>query len=83
MLKPLCVYYQAQVKRPDCWFLVAAIRACEHLAFDRTVNKQDSIFEFFVPEAMDQEFHRLMDYFIKEEIVVGLTRLPNPFAEIS
>lgn len=80
MSKLLCNYYQARVKQRDCWFLVAAIREFEHLAFDRTLDKKESIFEFFVPIAMEERFHHLMNYFIKEEIVSDLQSKPNPFA---
>ena len=41
------LYFQAQVNKKETWFLAATLRSFEHLAFDRTVDKQAGIFEFF------------------------------------
>jgi len=45
-----CSYYQAEVAKPTTWFLVSTLRANEHLCFDRTLDKEHGIFEFFVPQ---------------------------------
>ncbi len=73
-------YYQAHVAEKDCWFLVAILRSFEHLAFDRTVDKERSIFEFFVPEGNEASFLELMDYFEGQGIVSDLQKLPNRLA---
>lgn len=72
-----CLYYQAQVDRKYCWFLVGILKSFEHMAFDRTIDKEKSIFEFYVPSCMKIYFEPLMDYFIKEGIVFDLKKLPN------
>lgn len=81
-----CIYYQAKVKEKDCWYLVALLRSCEHLAFDRTLDTSESIFEFFVPYENEAEFINLMEYFIKNNIISNLkkveNRLKNPDALI-
>ena len=72
-----CKYYQAQVKRSECWFFAAILRSFEHMAFDRTLDLKNSIFEFFVPDAMEDQFLSLMDYFQDAGIVSNLQKLPN------
>lgn len=72
-----CQYYQAQVIPSKCWFFVGVLRSFEHVCFDRTLDKETSTFEFFVPEDMQKVFLELMDYFKKEGIVTTLTQLPN------
>lgn len=71
------VYYQAHIKRELCWYFVAILRSSEHLAFDRTLNKHTSLFEFFVPADMEQQFLIFMQEFEKQQIVTGLQKLPN------
>jgi hypothetical protein len=77
----LCVYYQAKVRKEDVWFLVAALRSFEHVAFDRTIDKEQSIFEFFVPSAVEETFLAIMDYFSRRAIVHDLQKLPNRLAD--
>lgn len=72
-----CIYYQAHVRKADCWFVVAILRSFEHLAFDRTHIKANSVFEFFVPEQNEKHFLQLMDYFIGQDIISSLIKLPN------
>jgi len=72
-----CSYYQANVKRSECWFLAAIFRSYEHLAFDRTLDLSTSLFEFFVPESMEKEFLKIMSYFQEKGIVRDLKKLPN------
>lgn len=76
-----CHYYQAHVFRADCWFFVALLRSFEHVAFDRTLDLEASIFEFFVPQEMEQQFLSIMSYFQKKGIVSHLTSLPNRLAQ--
>lgn len=72
-----CSYYQARVREKDCWYLVGILRSFEHLVFDRTHDKTQSIFEFFVPEHNEKIFEEIMNYFIKEDIVTDYRKLPN------
>lgn len=72
-----CKYYQAEVEEKNCWLFVGVFRSFEHLAFDRTMDKQKSIFEFFVPNENEKTFLELMNYFMKLEIVKGLKELPS------
>ena len=73
-----CLYYQAQVKKSECWFFTAIFRSFEHVMFDRTIDTDRSIFEFFVPPATEHIFLHLIHYFEREGIVTDLQKLPNP-----
>jgi hypothetical protein len=72
-----CAYYQAQVVRSQTWFFVAVMRSFEHYAFDRTYDKQDGVFEFFVPVSFQAEFERIMQYFQDQQVVFNVVQLPN------
>jgi len=72
-----CEYYQAHVKREGCGMLVSVLRSFEHLVFDRTIDKAESIFEFFVPASQEGTFLEVMAYFEREGIVVGLIKKEN------
>jgi hypothetical protein len=72
-----CLYYQAKIVERECWFLVAIMRSFEHLAFDRTVDKETSTFEFFVPCQVEPTFLELMSYLKKHDVVLELHALPN------
>lgn len=74
-----CVYYQAWVKPAECWFLTAILRSYEHLAFDRTIDVENSIFEFFVPETMVPFFEKLMQEFQARGVIAHLQRKENRF----
>lgn len=72
-----CEYYQAKINKPDVWFLVATLRSFEHISFDRTLNKEESIFEFFVPKFFENDFLNFMKFFEKENIVLSLEKKEN------
>jgi len=72
-----CTYYQAKVKRDECWFFVGIMRSMENMSFDRTLDLPASIFEFFVPPIMEEKFLSVMSYFQKKGIVSDLQKIPN------
>lgn len=72
-----CSYYQAAVKRQETWFLTAVLRSYEHLAFDRTLDVERGIFEFFVPSSGEQLFQELMAEFGRQGLVTDVVKLPN------
>jgi len=72
-----CEYYQALIRKEDCWFLVGVLRSFEHVAFDRTLDKEKSLFEFFVPATTEPFFLQIMDYLKAEGIVSDLKKMPN------
>ncbi|HEX2978253.1 MAG TPA: hypothetical protein VHO47_04000 [Candidatus Babeliales bacterium] len=72
-----CFYYQAHIERSRVWMFAAILRSYEHLVFERTIDKQESVFEFFVPVDNEVPFLELMEVFKQKEIVRNLNKLPN------
>lgn len=72
-----CSYFQALVSKKDTWFFVATLRSNEHISFDRTLDTETSLFEFFVPPAFEEGFVQLMRYYESQGIVQNLVKLPN------
>ncbi len=72
-----CLYYQAHVNKPQTWFFVAILRSYEHICFDRTLDKSQSVFEFYVPKDFEQEFLSLMDIFLKTGVISNLIKSEN------
>ena len=72
-----CLYYQAHLNKKDCWFFVATLRSFEHLAFDRTLNKEESLFEIFVSPQFQKLFENLMEYFKSEGVVLDFKKMEN------
>ncbi|OGB84137.1 hypothetical protein A3F66_03025 [candidate division TM6 bacterium RIFCSPHIGHO2_12_FULL_32_22] len=72
-----CKYYQAKISRSDVWYLVSILKSFDHISFDRTIDIENSIFEFFIPEDFDKIFLNLMAYFQKEGIVLNIESMDN------
>jgi hypothetical protein len=72
-----CSYYQAHVVRSQVWFFVAILRSFDHVSFDRTLDVKNSVFEFFVPAAMEPYFLEIMASLKNEGVVHDITKLPN------
>lgn len=70
-----CIYYQAQVKQ--AWLLAALLKSYEHVAFDRTLNVERQIFEFFVPVGCQAQFLEFMQVMVAENVICDLVELPN------
>lgn len=77
----LCFYYHAQIKRNEAWFFVSVLKSWEHVAFDRTIDVERSLFEFFVPPSMEPYFLQLMQLMEKQGVVTNLQKLPNRLAD--
>jgi len=72
-----CSYYQARVEKPHMWYVVGILRSFEHLVFDRTIDKQKGIIEYYVPSDLENYFLEIMEYFVAQGIVHDVTKLPN------
>jgi len=70
-------YYQAYVKPQTCWFVVAALKSFDHLCFDRTIDVEKSIFEFFVSEQYEATFLEIMKWMEEGGYVGDIKKLPN------
>lgn len=64
-----CLYYTAKVDKPNVWQLTGVLKSFEHLSFDRTIDKENSIFEFFVPEGNKNIFEEVLNHFVQKGIV--------------
>lgn len=71
------LYYQARVQKELCWMVTASLRFCEHVAFDRTVEKDDSIFEFFVAPDLESVFLDVAQKLLDRGVFLDLQKLPN------
>lgn len=72
-----CSYFQAAVVKQQTWFFVATLRSFEHYAFDRTLDKEQGIFEFFVPQGYEAKFVELMECYQNQGIVSDFKKLEN------
>lgn len=71
------IYYQAHVQKELCWMVTATIRFMDHVAFDRTIDKENSIFEFYVAPDLEDEFLQIAQRLLKRNIFLTLQKLPN------
>jgi len=72
-----CQYYQAHVDKKMTWFVVATLKSYEHMQFDRTIDPNQSIFEFFVPQDMEHLFLAVIERLTKKGYVSGLVKQEN------
>lgn len=72
-----CAYYQAVLKKEEALFVVGTLKFFDHVCFDRTIDKENLIYEFFVPPALEAEFLKIMEFLTHKGIVSNLEKLPN------
>ena len=77
----ICLYYQATVLKEKHWLLTALLRSFEHLAFDRTCDTEQGVFEFFVPQDFEHHFLEVMEDFRQRGFLWNLKKLPNRLAD--
>lgn len=71
------IYYQAHVQKELCWMVTATVRYLDHVAFDRTVDKAGSIFEFYVAPDLEPEFLSVANRLLQRGVFLTLEKLPN------
>jgi len=76
-----CLYYQAHVDKKMTWFVVATLKSQENIQFDRTIDAERSIFEFFVPESVEEQFLVVIQKLIATGYVSNLQKMENRFAK--
>lgn len=74
-------YYQARVEPSRCWYVTAILRSHEHMCFDRTLDAEKNILEFFVPSGQEELFLKVMNHFIQKGLVDSLQKIPNRLQE--
>jgi hypothetical protein len=75
------VYYQARVQKEISWMVTACVRYLDHVAFDRTLDKDESIFEFFVSPDFEAEFLSVAQRLLDRGVFLDLKKLPNRLIE--
>jgi len=71
------IYYQARVQKELCWMVTSTMRYAEHVAFDRTVDKENSVFEFFVTPNLEHVFLDIAHKLLDRGVFLDLKKLPN------
>lgn len=79
MEKQYCFYYQAVVDRKKTWFVVANFRNEDHIAFERAIEGQTNVFEFFVPREQEVYFLDLMQKLMAQGYVLWFEKKSNRF----
>ncbi|MFA5074596.1 MAG: hypothetical protein WC436_00670 [Candidatus Babeliales bacterium] len=72
-----CQYYQSHTQKNKTWFIIGCFKAENNIAFVRTLNKQNSILEFFVPEEQEIYFLKLMNYLLQNKYLLDYQKMPN------
>ena len=72
-----CDYFQATIRKDKIWFVVGALKSQENLCFDRALDKEKDLFEFFVPKDTVPEFLKTMQYFKAQGYVSNLEQQGN------
>ncbi len=72
-----CSYYQAYVNQQQSWFVVAALKGYDHMSFDRTHDTPSSLFEFFVPQDMENVFLSVIKRLEKMGLITDLKKIEN------
>ena len=80
MKKEYCLYYQAQVNIEKTWFVVGIFRNEDHIAFERTLDNDHSILEFFVPPDQESDFLKIIKALKNRGYLFSCEKLDNRFA---
>jgi hypothetical protein len=72
-----CQYYQAHVEKRYIWIVTGLFRNEDHWCFDRTLEGAPHILEFFVPDAYEPIFLKLLTSLAAEGYVKSYEKLPN------
>ena len=70
-------YFQATVVGPDATLLVAVLKTFDSLCFDRTLDRETGLFEFFVTPLETELFLSVMYAFEQRGVVKDLREQPN------
>jgi hypothetical protein len=75
--KLFSVYYRSHVQKEYAWFVVGGLKGFEYLSFDRTVDVNNSIFEFFVSPDLEDVFLEVIHYFEQKGFITCLEKKEN------
>ena len=77
MEEKYCQYYLAQTNKTKTWFVVGALRNEDNIVFERTIDKKDSILEFFVTKGYEDKFLKVMNQFKELGYVLNYHKTEN------
>lgn len=75
-------YYQAKAVRKTIWFVHGCMRNEDHWAFDRALDSENDILEFFVPKDQEEKFLNLMNFFQESGYLISFCKLENRLKNI-
>ncbi|MBD3231651.1 hypothetical protein GF322_03235 [Candidatus Dependentiae bacterium] len=73
----LCEYYQVKTQKVKTWFVVGCFRNEDNLAFERTLDLQNSILEFFVPPNYNDQFLNIINWLINKKYILNIKKMEN------
>lgn len=78
-----CKYYQAKSLKPKTWFVFGAVRNEENVAFGRTLDKKESLIEFFVAPDYEEHFVKLMNSLSKRGYILEFHKMENRLKKLT
>ena len=78
-----CSYFQAIIPKDRVWIVTGILRSEPNMVFDRSLNKRENLFEFFVPPAFETTFINMMDFFLDESYIISYKKMLNRLMEHS
>jgi hypothetical protein len=72
-----CDYFQARIERSKTLYVTAFLRSFEHVAFDRCLDAQTGLSEFFVPHAQRSHFLEIMGFLQEQGYIHDLCEMEN------
>lgn len=73
------LYYQATIPKQFGWYITSILRSYDNMAFDRTIDVENNVFEFFVPESQEETFLHFMKQMEEKGAALDIKKLPNRF----
>lgn len=71
------IYFHAKIERSKCYLVSATFQFVEHVAFYRTVDVENSIFEFFVSPDLTDVFLDVIQALQEISVVEWCEPMPN------
>jgi hypothetical protein len=71
------LYYQATIIPNKIWLITSLLRNEDGWAFDRALEGNPSILEFFVSPSYEEEFSSFMNYCLEEGLITSFSKMDN------
>lgn len=70
-------YFVAKILREKIWLTSGLIRNQGHIAFERSLDAKENLFEFFVPKAFKQDFINFASYMKEQGLFIFFEEKEN------